>query len=279
MVTRLELPVINDDDYITGVVSERQAGVNAAYFTSILESWKECVREYVRVHGDPARVPASIIGVNDKKKFHNLYKGAKDDSVHGTELGRLRDGKPQFCPACGEPGQPNTLDHYLPKELFAEFSITPANLFPMCDTCQGFKGVLTVDGTGQRYFIHPYFDDFARGQLLLIDFQAPFDTPTMVLSVNPALSPEAHSLTSRHIKELRLERRIQHFMRDEYSRLLRLSQDIREEGDDVRTFLRRFALMYRGISVNRWEHVWYSSVTANIALMDYLAEGPLPPLR
>lgn len=279
MVTRLELPAIDDDAYITGVVLERQAGINAAYFTCIRENWQDWVREYVRVHGDPAQMPASQIGDMDKKKFHNLYTGAQTGSVHGEQLKKLRDGKPQFCPACGEPGQPNTLDHYLPKELFAEFSITPANLFPMCDTCQGFKGVLTVDGAGLRYFIHPYFDDFTREQLLLIEFQPPFDAPTMILKVNPVLAPEASQLTRRHIEKIKLETRIQHFMRDEYSHLLRLAQDIREEGGDVQVSLRQFARVYRSKSVNRWEHLWYASVLADNALVTYLAEEPLPPLR
>lgn len=279
MVTRLELPAIDDDDYITGVVRERQAGINAAYFTGILEDWQDWVREYVRVHGDPAQMPASPIGDVDKNKFHNLYTGAQNGSIHGEQLKKIRDGKPQFCPACGEPGQPNTLDHYLPKELYAEFSITPANLFPMCDTCQGFKGVLTVDGAGLRYFIHPYFDDFTRDQLLLIEFQAPFDTPLMTLRVNPVLAPEAYQLTRRHIEKLKVETRIQHFMRDEYSHLLRLAQDIREEGGDVRANLHQFARMYRAKSVNRWEHIWYASALADNALVTYLAEEPLPPLR
>ncbi|WP_295934187.1 hypothetical protein [uncultured Xanthomonas sp.] len=279
MVTRLELPAIDDDDYITGVVRERQAGINAAYFTGILEKWQGWVRAYVRVHGDPAQIPASPIRDTDKNKFHNLYTGAQDDSVHGAELKKLRDGKPQFCPACGEPGQPNTLDHYLPKELFAEFSITPANLFPMCDTCQGFKGVLTVDEAGLRYFIHPYFDDFARDQLLLIKFQAPFDAPTMTLRVNLAPDSDAYQLTHRHIEKLRLETRVQHFMRDEYSHLLRLAQDTRKDGGDVRANLHQFARMYRARSVNRWEHIWYASVLADNALVTYLAEEPLPLLR
>src|SRR3546814_3004594 len=49
------------------------------------------------------------------------------------------------CPACGEPGTPNTLDHYLPKGRYPHFCVTPLNLFPMCDACQQAKGEKTGD--------------------------------------------------------------------------------------------------------------------------------------
>lgn len=276
MVTRLTRPEVDDDDYLDRVVAARQAGKNAAYFAGIRDGWKQRVRDYVARSGNPEGFATWAGVVAHKGKFHNLYRQCPQESVHGAELKRLRENKPQFCPACGEAGQPNTLDHYLPKEDYPEFSITPVNLFPMCDTCQGFKGTLTVDNDGRRYFIHPYFDDFAEQQLVDVEFQPPFTAPSMSLRVRPGLDPGASALTSRHLEKLQIERRFLHFMRDEYRRLLRLVKSTRDSAGDVRANLQMFATFAAMRSVNTWDHVWYASVLENEALTAYLVAGELP---
>lgn len=43
-----------------------------------------------------------------------------------------------FCPMCGE--RPAIeLDHYLPRAVFAEFSVLPLNLVPVCPQCNKTK--------------------------------------------------------------------------------------------------------------------------------------------
>ncbi|CAD5379365.1 hypothetical protein OF001_U530002 [Pseudomonas sp. OF001] len=49
------------------------------------------------------------------------------------------------CPLCGF-GHASTLDHYLPKSKFPQFSILPLNLIPSCKDCNTGKGTIT----GQR---------------------------------------------------------------------------------------------------------------------------------
>ncbi len=279
MVTRLTRPSVVNDNFIDAVVDARQNGSNAAYFTGVKDDWKRWVRDYEAFGGDPSRVPASIVAAADKGKFINLYGARDEESVHGMELGKIRGGKDQFCPACGEPGQPYTLDHYLPKDLYPEYAIIPVNLFPMCDRCQTHKAVLTTDANGDRYFIHPYYDDFASNGLLYIAFASPYDSPVMDLRIVHGLTKSEHDLTSRHVEKLELSARMQHYMKDEYSRLLRLAQDIRDTDGDVGNHLRLFKNNARRKSANHWDHVWYSSVLADAALCAYLAHGALPPYR
>ena len=61
------------------------------------------------------------------------------------------------CPLCGI-GTVNTLDHYLPKTHFPVFSVTPNNLVPVCEWCQGEKGEYYPTTKGDQ-ILHPYFDD------------------------------------------------------------------------------------------------------------------------
>jgi len=51
----------------------------------------------------------------------------------------------------------NTLDHYLPKTSFPVFSVTPNNLVPACQWCQGEK-LESYPTSEEEQLLHPYFD-------------------------------------------------------------------------------------------------------------------------
>jgi len=62
------------------------------------------------------------------------------------------------CPFCGGIGQPFTLDHYLPKANYPQFSVLPMNLVPSCRDCNTGKGTGIALASGQQV-LHPYFED------------------------------------------------------------------------------------------------------------------------
>lgn len=62
------------------------------------------------------------------------------------------------CPFCGI-SESSTLDHYLPKEKYPEFSVFPMNLVPSCAICNTRKrDRILVEGTNVRMFLHPCYD-------------------------------------------------------------------------------------------------------------------------
>lgn len=69
------------------------------------------------------------------------------------------------CPHCSFESAPNTIDHYMPKEKYPEFSILPINLIPMCFDCNNIKGTDWLIG-GSRAAINYYFDDFGEHRML-----------------------------------------------------------------------------------------------------------------
>lgn len=82
-------------------------------------------------------------------------KGSKGRAVYD----RILSAPPhRRCPFCGI-GTVNTLDHYLPKTAFPIFSVTPNNLVPACEWCQGEKAEYYPTAEDNQIF-HPYFDDF-----------------------------------------------------------------------------------------------------------------------
>lgn len=277
MVVRLVPPDSDNDTYIDGVVAQRQGGVNAEFFTNLTPGWKARVHAYKDAGGDPCVLKPWPDVQGHAKKFHNLYLNPADDSVQGPVLQGLRSRDLQLCPACGEDGTPNTLDHYLPKQSYPEFSITAYNLFPMCDICQGEKGTATVNATNERLFLHPYFDEFTDVQVFCLAIGRPLEAPnTISLEPHPVLGAEQRALVARHLHELGVSRRYNHFFKSEYIRLLRLVKSMRQKGQNVRTNLDTFCEYAQHKSVNSWGHVFYTGVIADAALMDYLETGVLP---
>jgi hypothetical protein len=72
------------------------------------------------------------------------------------------------CPFCGI-GESSTLDHYLPKEQYPEFSIFPKNLVPSCAVCNTRKRDHILDeGTNVRMFLHPCYDSIPNTEFLTV---------------------------------------------------------------------------------------------------------------
>ncbi len=274
---RLDFPKSDNDGYIDDVVAQRQGGVNAGFFNAAKAEWKARVQAYKDASGDPCVLKPWPEVQAHAKKFQNLYLSPAEGSVQAPVLQGLRSRELQLCPACGEDGTPNTLDHYLPKQSYPEFSITACNLFPMCDICQGEKGTATVNAANERLFLHPYFDQFTDVQVFCLDIGRPFEAPeTISVAPHPGLDAAQHALVTRHLDELGIAIRYNHFFKSEYIRLLRLVKSMRQKGQDVRAQLDTFCEYALHKSVNSWGHVFYTGVIADTGLMDYLEGGALP---
>lgn len=258
------------------VVAERQAGKNAVFFTGISAEWKLKVNQYIENFGSPESTPKwPAIGFKSNS-FLNLYLAPQENSVQGVMLADLRSHKLNLCPSCGEAGRPNTLDHYLPKASYPHFCITPVNLFPMCDACQTEKGNKTGNALEPRFFIHPYFDIFAVENVVELQINAPYDTPTFDLAPSLNLDVARRRLVASHIRELAIPRRYGHFFRGQYIRLLRLVRKMRDSGQEIVPTLENFRLTFSHPSVNSWEHIFYDAALRNDELIAYLKDDLLP---
>ncbi|CAN7660723.1 hypothetical protein LJR225_005257 [Phenylobacterium sp. LjRoot225] len=272
----LDLPEDCGLDLVDAVVAERQNGPNAALFTGWAAEWRDRVQAYLDHGGSPEHVPVWLDVMVHKGKFHNLYNSADPESAHGEVLARLREHDLTLCPACGEPGRPNTLDHYLPKGRYPHFSLTPANLFPMCDACQAKKLEKTGDSAEPRYFLHPYFDTFIKAQILKMKIDPPFDKPMFYLAPFGLAEREA-ALVASHLRELHIPGRFLKFFTDEHRRLLRNVSRMRAKNQDVAATLESFSFDAADPTPNSWQHLFYDAVITNSDLMHYLMTADLPP--
>ncbi|MBU1222965.1 MAG: hypothetical protein KKA22_07385 [Gammaproteobacteria bacterium] len=270
------MPAVDSLQLVTDVVAERANGVNAGFFNGIEQEWRQRVQQYINAAGSPAMVTTWAAAQARKTSFLSLYLAPAENSVQGRMLSAMRQHELTVCPACGELGRPNTLDHYLPKRLYPQFCVTPANLFPMCDACQLAKGEKVGDARTPRFFIHPYFDAFVAEQVLRLEIHAPFDAPTFTLGLVEGLGPSKARLVRSHMRELEIEKRYAGFFRNQHRRLLRLVDAMRVAGQDVQQTLTTFKHGATEPSLNTWEHVFYAAAIDNPDLIDYLTNAQLP---
>jgi 5-methylcytosine-specific restriction endonuclease McrA len=277
MVTRLPEPNIDEVVYLDSVVEERQSGKNASFFARIRNEWKARASHYRQNLGNPELITPWTAVAPRRDTFNNLYSSPADNSTQGGVIATLRARTLQLCPSCGEDGTPNTLDHYLPKDRYPEFSILPQNLLPMCDACQASKGTKTVDAANRRLFIHAYYDTFVDQQIVLLTIDAPYNAPASI-TLEPATTLNAADadLVRRHLSELEIINRYHRFFRSEYLHLLRIVNILRRTEQDVEQNLHNFRALERLRSVNGWRHIFYSGVLANPDLFAYLSQEQLP---
>ncbi|AOE85885.1 hypothetical protein [Pseudomonas sp. TCU-HL1] len=277
MVMHLPSPPHCSITLIEQIVEERQGGRNAQYFKGIEAEWKARTEVYLQHGGSPEHVPLwTEVPAERKKSFRTLYTHPKDGSAQGIVLDDLNGHDLNLCPACGEFGKPNTLDHYLPKGKYPHFSVTPANLFPMCDSCQKEKLEKTHTAKEPRLFLHPYYDDFVESQIIRVVIEPPYDAPSFRLELSDWLSPEQRAVVLSHVRELAIEKRFATFFKAESMRIQKLAVKAREAGMPVEDSLELFRSIHEDPSLNSWQHLYYRAVLDNRDMLDYLTVGALP---
>lgn len=107
------------------------------------------------------------------------------------------------CPLCGI-GAVKTLDHYLPKSHFPVYSVTPNNLVPACQWCQGEKAEY-YPTTEEGQLLHPYFDDVDNEIWLAAEVVACVPAGFRYFASPPDhWTPSAKARVAAHLKELNL---------------------------------------------------------------------------
>ncbi|WP_449254353.1 hypothetical protein [Brevundimonas naejangsanensis] len=272
----LAVPIVDSVAMVDQLVADRQAGVNAAWFTDLKAGWKTQVQTYLNTHGRPD-LNAQFNGTEEEaKRFLTLYGSPQPGHVQKQILEDMRNHGLLECPACGDAGKPGTLDHYLPQSTHPHLAVLPHNLAPMCQTCQWAKTNNTVGGDGQRLFLHPYYDTVIAQQVINLTIVGPYTAPWHLLSVNgPAAG--AHSATiENHIRELQIRQRFADYFVTAWTRLLRNVEEMREAREDVAVQLRGFRRRAAHASLNSWDHVFYDGVIENADLMAFLESGKFP---
>lgn len=137
------------------------------------------------------------------KEYYN-----KPPSKLATALSSRRNEHDlEECPYCGNPFSPDTLDHFLPKDEWPEFSIFPNNLVPQCRGCAPIKGsrfICPVAGT--HLFLHPIYSSLiSKTKFNITVTHTPATTKFAVsFHVPTSTSPDELKAITSHIKALKI---------------------------------------------------------------------------
>lgn len=185
------------------------------------------------------------------------------------------------CPYCGI-SESSTLDHYLPKERYPEFSIFPKNLVPSCGVCNTRKKDRILEaGTDVRMFLHPCFDTIPDAEFLAVRTRLEVDG--LILSYRLTRPVGMAVRTFRHLRshftELNLADRYRRMglvhLGEQYPSLLRAyggAEDAQRVADKLQEVAQDFEEV---AGPNNWLAKLYRALAAN----DEFCDGGFEAIR
>lgn len=163
-----------------------QYDVEAAYAAYALAGW-----------AIPGLHPILPVGLQDsmRKHYDNQVRSLEfiDQIRHQLSAG--------VCPTCGSQAA-STADHVLPKAAWPVYSFFSKNLVPACDQCNRKKSdkfFAEVDGARP---IHPYYDDFLLGRVVVAKLSPPYASPLVEIVGVQGLPLEISAVVEWHLAEV-----------------------------------------------------------------------------
>lgn len=241
-------------------------------------AWQAAYENYRTARGDPWTVVATTFSADQTKskeiaeRQRELYKSRSGTGV----IKKIRQTPGlKCCPLCGS-GHPGTVDHYLPKQNFPEFSILPCNLLPACPHCNsGVKGETYRGGASPERFIHPYFDDIASGPVWFVEVLPPFEAARFSPRVDSRVPASEQPMVDFHLKNI-LGDIFQDFLSTQWSSLpILIHAMLGETPPESMEVERRLNDNLRNIvitdGINSWRAALMRGVVSQPTAIDFIA--------
>ncbi|SIT13307.1 hypothetical protein SAMN05421786_106130 [Chryseobacterium ureilyticum] len=162
----------------------------------------------------------------------------------------------------------NSLDHFIPKGDFPEFSVNPLNLFPCCSECNSKKSKYVFNGV-ESLFLNLYLDKLPSKKYLKADFDFSDDIPLVTFNLyNPEdIGASLHKTISNHYGRLDLLERMRLKSNEVITEIIkpikgyyRFNKDIEE----IKKFLREEEIeIQEAYGFNYWKSVLRLSLIEN----------------
>jgi hypothetical protein len=161
--------------------------------------------DYVENDGNAAIVMPLAAEQDAREALRSNYPLLRESTTYG-ELLQLSDGR---CPMCGF-GEASTLDHYLPRSEYPEFSVFAMNLVPSCPRCNLLKG-FSVGKVPAKQFLHAFIHQIPSIAVLVcrVDVQPNTILPTFRIRQTTRVKPEILARLSHQFRTLQLAERFQ----------------------------------------------------------------------
>jgi len=172
------------------------------------------------------------------------------------------NAKGGICPLCGHRNI-STLDHYLPKESYADFAILPLNLIPTCSDCNRVKHKFFPANAAEQ-LLHPYFDRLPNGVWLRATVVYEANTPILTFTADPpaAWNADLRTRVAAHFDRLDLATLYSIHGTREVPMIRSRLQKLLESGgpDAVRDHLQEEASTRQAEDANSWQAAAYAAL-------------------
>ncbi|ANC41889.1 hypothetical protein A6V27_16680 [Hafnia alvei] len=188
-------------------------------------------------------------------------------------LKRRNEHELSFCPYCGNPMIPDTLDHFIPKGKWPEFSIFPNNLVPQCRGCAPVKGEhYYCNENNLAMFIHPIYFNFLENFRFSMNVSLNTESNDISVVVKLKRIIETQADDQRrviiHAEKLKIKSRIIHYSKKEFRQWKRRLANAKF---DVSTALKQRLSEIPQPDIGKdWQSAFYSALLQNQEIIDYM---------
>ncbi len=167
------------------------------------------------------------------------------------------------CPYCGRVTTNITIDHFLPKSIYSQFSVTPINLVPSCSDCNKNKS--------DKAFIqrtdllpHPYFNDYNQEEWLFAKVvQIPNAPFSICYECKPNESYEDYEINTinNHFTTFKLQEYFGNLAATEISRYFKkYSRISKDPNNNLQDIFREKSDFILEENKNDWQGVLYRTL-------------------
>lgn len=215
--------------------------------------------------------PSPLSDVN-KKILIDYYESPPEGLKRLIQRRRNEHGL-ECCPYCGNPFAPDTLDHFVPKDDWPEYSFLPNNLVPQCRGCAPIKGsAYYCSDSNACFFIHPIYSELLSSVSIkvMISFNAVDARPNFdVRFYLDKAGAEGVDRIKRHLKKVKVKSRVLDYCTKEFNRLKR---QLTKRHYDISAFLMVSveAVMPVDGSAKDWKTALYQAILNDQKSIEYL---------
>lgn len=187
---------------------ERQRNPKKALIKNHIAQVSQGVADY-RVNLRDGLVSKIAFNDNIHDAYYSLYDSKSAEVVSILSDVWSLNEELSLCPYCLVDTAEH-LDHYFPRSVFPELSISSQNLIPACGICNSGHKKTLWENSPNRMFFHPYFDHVPAEQFLFCDIEV---NQAKVFKISYEVKPlagesaEVNRLIASHFNNLALSSR------------------------------------------------------------------------
>lgn len=272
---KLNFPKICDDEILT-VCADHMKTSNCLKI-KLVNSKEQLLESYEEYEDLAAKLNLYLLPTNDSKESESQLIGElshKDLTKLYTEYFVRSNRKcrkyyeeilniTNNCPYCSGIGETRTLDHYLIKSQFPQYSILSKNLIPCCADCNSpsvGKGQ-SIARSIEEQPIHPYFDKniFFNETWVCAEYQKDAN----YFLYNPCPPEHWNEIDKKravnHFESFNLNTRFSRFANNELPTVLDQIKMIRNEGVTIQDMIKVILEPWTSdnLGLNHWKRLMY----------------------